>query len=245
MLKKPQYKVYKPPEYDREESYYPVLYLFHGRGDNERTWLEKGKVKSIADELISNGTISPVVIVMPYGFMNSEDQDLKAGRYRYPEPSEWRNRIVNQVIPDIKRNYRILAGREHHAIAGVSMGSEQALDLVFSDLSLFSRLGCFSTAFPRQRFQKSEIPERWPELVSYKEGPQLQLCQVSWATGEGDIIKQQYQPLLDELTQRSVCVTHSKFEGEHNWNPPNPWGKCIREFLLKSHALPQSENEEV
>lgn len=231
------YEVYTPPDYTERAVSYPALYLLHGRGDSERTWLERGDVKSIADQMIGSRRLAPLVIVMPYGFMSREDQNVNTRTHRYPEPNEWKQRLL-EIIPDVERRYRIRRGREHQAIAGVSMGSEQALDLVFGDPTLFSRLGCFSPAFPRKQFQleggrfkAEEVAARWPKLVNYEQEPQLELCRLSWGSDEGDIIRTQYEPLRNELTLRSVRVTQKTFPGAHRWTNNSPWKDCLKDFL--------------
>jgi len=230
-------KVYLPPDYDQANASYPTLYLLHGRGDHERTWQARGEVEAVTDDLIAQGAVTPLVIVMPYGFISPEDQDVAVPRNnRYATPQEWRQYLVDQLIPDVQRQYRVRREREHRAIAGASMGSEQALDVVFSDLSQFSGLGCFSPAFPRQRFNREAIPERWPQLVGYAEGPRLTLCYVAWASGENDEwIDAQYTPLRDALADRGVNVSGPPhpIPGGHNWNPPNPWRECLRDFLTR------------
>lgn len=231
------YEVYTPPDYNDRDVSYPALYLLHGRGDNERTWLERGDVKSIVDQLIGSRRLDPLVIVMPYGFIRREDQNVNVRTYRYPESNEWKQRLL-EIIRDVETRYRIRRGREHQAIAGVSMGSEQALDLVLVDLTRFSRLGCFSPAFPRKQFQlegdrfkTEEVATRWPKLVNYEQEPQLELCRLSWGSDEGDVIQTQYEPLRNELALRSVRVTRETFPGKHGWTNNTPWKACLRDFL--------------
>lgn len=60
--------VYTPPGYEADtEKRYPTLYLIHGYSDHERTWSNTGRAGVIMDNLIAEGTATPMVIVMPYG----------------------------------------------------------------------------------------------------------------------------------------------------------------------------------
>src|SRR2546427_52128 len=125
-----RYQVYRPPDYDRSTASYPTLYLLHGRGDDEHSWLNEGHVEAVVNDAIASRRVAPLLIVMPYGFIRPQDQDVKAKRYLSPPPQELRP-VVDRIMADVEGRYRVLPGREHQAIAGVSMGSEQALDLVF------------------------------------------------------------------------------------------------------------------
>src|SRR3954451_16901157 len=60
-----KYAVYLPPDYERSERNYPVLYLLHGGGDDQTGWVQFGEVLRIADKAINDGTATPMVIIMP------------------------------------------------------------------------------------------------------------------------------------------------------------------------------------
>ena len=57
--------VYTPPGYEaRHSTRYPVLYLQHGGGEDERVWIEMGRANLILDNLIAEGKAKPMIIVM-------------------------------------------------------------------------------------------------------------------------------------------------------------------------------------
>src|SRR5207302_10947600 len=59
--------VYTPPGYEKNSQKYPVLYLFHGSGDNDATWTSVGRAQFITDNLIDQHKAVPMIIVMPDG----------------------------------------------------------------------------------------------------------------------------------------------------------------------------------
>ena len=57
--------IYTPPDYDKStKKHYPVLYLQHGGGEDERVWIEMGRTNLILDNLIAEGKITPFIVVM-------------------------------------------------------------------------------------------------------------------------------------------------------------------------------------
>lgn len=112
-----KYAVYLPPDYERSERSYPVLYLLHGAGDDQTGWVQFGEVLHIADEAIRNGRATPMVIVMPdantgqRGYFN----DI-SGNWNYEDF------FFEELIPYVEQKYRIKSQKRYRAIAGLSMG---------------------------------------------------------------------------------------------------------------------------
>ena len=112
-----RYSVYLPAGYATDERSYPVLYLLHGKGDDDSGWIQFGEVKRIADEAMARGIATPMVIVMPdantgqLGYFN----DLR-GQWRYEDF------FFTELIPHIEKSYRVRTDRRYRAVAGLSMG---------------------------------------------------------------------------------------------------------------------------
>jgi enterochelin esterase-like enzyme/alkylhydroperoxidase family enzyme len=140
--------VYTPPGYESASGRYPVLYLLHGAGGNERTWTENGRAQVILDNLIADGRLEPLVVVMPYGYASAREP----GAPRADAAENRRQRegfardLLNDVIPLVDTSYRVYADREHRAIAGLSLGGAQALAIGLKHTDLFSRVAGFSSA---------------------------------------------------------------------------------------------------
>ncbi len=155
--------IYTPPQYDKDTTKrYPVLYLQHGSGEDETGWAVQGHANLILDNLIAEKKAVPMIIVIENGYANpvsaaditvSEARDgarrgeMMTGR-RGGAPgggtSAFENVLINEVIPMIDKDYHTLADREHRAMAGLSMGANQTIQITMNNLNLFSHIGGFS-----------------------------------------------------------------------------------------------------
>jgi enterochelin esterase family protein len=140
--------VYTPPGYDQSANRYPVLYLLHGAGSTETSWTERGKAHVILDNLIADGKLKPLVVVMPFGYAFARAGT--AGRGDAAENKQQREGFardfLEDVIPMIDAKFRVYADRDHRAIAGLSLGGAQSLAIGLSHTDLFSRVAGFSSA---------------------------------------------------------------------------------------------------
>lgn len=139
--------IYTPPGYEKENSKrYPVLYLQHGMGENETGWGNQGHAGLIMDNLIAEGKAVPFIIVM-------ENSSVKFERPREPRTpgpggfdfaGEWKNVLLNDLIPYVEANYRVIADQQHRAMAGLSMGGMQTRIITLANPEVFSQVGMFS-----------------------------------------------------------------------------------------------------
>lgn len=137
--------VYTPAEYETEfTKRYPVLYLQHGAGENEAEWTHAGFAAIIADNLIAEGRLEPLIIVMNNDFVYRPGDS----RGRLALAPDWAGNfeemLLKESIPDIESHYRVIADAEHRAMAGLSLGGmlTNAVGIKHSDL--FSYYGIFS-----------------------------------------------------------------------------------------------------
>ena len=114
-----KYAIYLPPDYEKSDRTYPVLYLLHGATDDQTGWVQFGEVQHIADRSINSGDATPMIIVMP---------DANTGRMGYVNDikGEWlyEDFFFQEFIPFMEKTYRIKADKHYRAIAGLSMGGE-------------------------------------------------------------------------------------------------------------------------
>ncbi len=150
--------VYTPPGYDAAlNSRYPVLYLQHGGGEDERVWIEMGRANVILDNLLAEGKVKPFIVVMessavgaPRAAAPGAGGDAGAGRgpgmagIGGPGGGAYGQFMVNELIPWIDSNFRTLANRENRAMAGLSMGGMQTAAVTMANLDKFSYIGLFS-----------------------------------------------------------------------------------------------------
>jgi enterochelin esterase family protein len=139
--------VYTPPDYDINPSErYPVLYLQHGSGEDETGWTFQGHANLILDNLIAEKKAVPIMIVMDNGYALRP-----AGPFGPPSAapgdfSTFEDVMINEVIPMIDSTFRTIPDREHRAMAGLSMGANQALRLATGHLDTFAYMAGFSGA---------------------------------------------------------------------------------------------------
>jgi enterochelin esterase-like enzyme len=141
--------VYTPPDYDMNTSArYPVLYLQHGMGEDETGWSVQGKANLILDNLIAEKKTVPMIIVMDNGYASRPSpvppQNSDASGRAGVGISAFEEVMINEIIPMIDATYRTIAGREHRAMAGLSMGGNQTCQVTFHNLDKFSYIGAFS-----------------------------------------------------------------------------------------------------
>jgi enterochelin esterase-like enzyme len=174
-------QVYTPPGYSKDKKY-PQLYMLHGIGGNEREeWARGGVANVILDNLIADKKIEPMVVVFPNGNASAEPNAGGRGGFGggfggWGKPFE--NDLLKDIIPYIESHYSVATDREHRAVAGLSMGGGQALNIGLGNLDTFAWVGGFSSA------PNTAPPEQLvPDADKAKE--QLKLLYVSCGNKDG------------------------------------------------------------
>jgi enterochelin esterase-like enzyme len=171
--------IYTPPGYSKNKKY-PVLYLLHGIGGDEKEWLRGGQPQVILDNLYANGKLEPLIVVMPNG--RAIKDDSAKGNIMAPEKVEafatFEKDLLNDLIPFIEKKYPVLRDREHRAIAGLSMGGGQSLNFGLGNLDMFAWVGGFSSA-PNTKVPEQLLPD--PEEAKKK----LKLLWISCGDADG------------------------------------------------------------
>lgn len=117
-----KYSIILPEDYFVSKKSYPVVYLLHGLGDNESSWLEYGRVSQMADKAIRQKQIVPMIFVMPQGFRNYYVNEY-TGKFPYEDM------FIKELVPFIDKQYKTIADKDHRATMGYSMGGFGALVL--------------------------------------------------------------------------------------------------------------------
>ena len=141
--------VYTPAEYElakNAKKRYPVLYLQHGMGEGETSWMLQGKMQHIMDNAIGKGEAVPMIVVMesgdikqPFGGGNNQAGRSEYGASFYPV-------LLNDLIPYIDANFRTKTDRDNRAMAGLSWGGHQTFDVALTNLDKFAWIATFSGA---------------------------------------------------------------------------------------------------
>lgn len=171
--------IYTPPGFSKKKKY-PVLYLLHGIGGDEKEWLNGGKPQVILDNLYAENKIEPMIVVMPNGRAMKDD---RAGGNVFDSAkvqafATFEKDLLNDLIPFIEKKYSVLADREHRAIAGLSMGGGQSLNFGLGNLDKFAWVGGFSSA-PNTKRPEELVPD--PEETKSK----LKLLWISCGDADG------------------------------------------------------------
>jgi len=128
--------VYTPPGYDRNvQGRYPVLYLFHGANSDETVWTRHGHANLILDNLLARGKAKPFLVVMPFGYgVPPGTPPPASGGGPSDNTALFSRDLIEDVIPLIQSQYRVYTDRDHRAIAGLSMGGGESLDIGLNHL---------------------------------------------------------------------------------------------------------------
>jgi len=146
--------VYTPPGYDGTSERYPVFYLLHGGGDEDSGWSTIGRAGFILDNLLAAGKAKPMIVVMPNGSL-PRPANLPAmtpGTTPSPEvvatmaalQNRFTSELMKEIVPFVEKSFRVVADKDHRAIAGLSMGGGQTLQVVVSNPDQFAYVAVWS-----------------------------------------------------------------------------------------------------
>jgi enterochelin esterase family protein len=205
--------IYTPAGYDKNSNEkYPVLYLIHGATDTEETWYKVGRINLIMDNLIAQGKVKPMIIVMPY----ANPSAALAKNYTVTQVNGFSSDIfttdmVNDIIPFIDSNYRVIAGKENRAIAGFSRGGRQTLAIGLGHPELFSYVCGFAPAV-----NKTDAEKNFTGLYATPEQLNgLKLLQIS--CGSEDSLYPSAQGLTETFKAKNIKYQTFFIDGGHTW----------------------------
>ena len=217
--------VYTPAEYEKGKKKYPVLYLQHGMGEGETSWMLQGKMQHIMDNAIAKGEAVPMLVVMesgdikaPFNFAGGGSNEQGRSSYGasfYPV-------LLNDLIPYIDANFRTKSDRENRAMAGLSWGGHQTFDVVLNNLDKFAWMGTFSGAI-----FGLDVKTAYNGVFANADefNKKIHYFYMNW--GSEDFIKS--QPIVDSLRELGVRVDSSVSEGTgHEFLT---WRRGLHEFI--------------
>ena len=133
------YTLYLPADYDQSQRTYPVVYLLHGYTDDNTAWLQFGEVNRFADKAIADGTIPPMIIVMP-------DADSSFYINSYDGKEKYEDFFIKEFIPAIEKAWKIKGEKRFRGVAGLSMGGYGTLIYALKYPELFAAAAPLSAA---------------------------------------------------------------------------------------------------
>lgn len=210
--------VYVPAGYDSSK-HYGVLYLMHGIGGSESEWGMTGNaslVKKMADNLIAKGEAEPFIIVTPNGRSSKDFGNINSN---YNSFYKFGQELRNDLIPYIDSTYSTIQDRDHRAMAGLSMGGMQTINIGLCECcDIISWFGAFSAA--PTSYTASQIESRLnTEFADYSVNYFYNICglqdsiALSAAQGAAQLL-----PRMSDKFEDGKNFTWQTVPGGHDFN---------------------------
>lgn len=206
-----QFYIYTPPGYDTNVGEkYPVLYIMHGGGEDERGWATQGKTDLILDNLIAEKKALPMLVVMV-------DGNMPAPGFGEVTLKMFDSELKQCIIPFVEKNYRAEVDSKYRALAGLSMGGIQTLYVGVNNTQLFSYLGVFSSGWIQQ--MQSAIADAQYEFMKKNTALINGNLRQFWIAmgGKEDIAYNNCQLMLTKFDEMKIKYTYSEYPGGHTW----------------------------
>lgn len=232
--------VYLPDGYDSDTTRrYPILYLLHGASDTHTAWTGKGNMRQITDEAIAAGMACPMVIVMPDA---SGEGERHTGRHMgYFDVPDWpyERFFFEEFMPEIETRYRILADKQHRAIAGLSMGGGGTAAYALHHPELFGSACSMSgllDVFPGPRnydsdFQRSVVENSPVAILRGMSGQEIEEVRtIRWWVdcGDDDFLWKSNVTFYSLMRERDIPVQYRMRDGGHTWRY---WQTVLNDIL--------------
>ncbi|GAB3987695.1 esterase family protein [Spirosoma daeguense] len=219
--------VYTPPGYEQNKGKYPVFYLLHGAGDDDSGWNSIGRAGFIIDNLLAAGKAKPMVVVMPNGSM---PMMLTTGQ---ANPAQHMNKmralfadeLLKDIMPLVEKTYRVTTTPDTRAIAGLSMGGFQTLDVTLTRPELFNYVGVFSSGFFGNSIDEAET--KYAKALNdpgFNKGKKL-----FWiGIGKDDFVMDSNKKTLALLDKHQIKYQYKETAGGHTWIN---WRQYLNEYV--------------
>jgi len=229
--------IYTPPGYDENrDQRYPVLYLLHGAGEDERGWSTQGRMNFILDNLIAAGRAQPMIVVMENGggsalFARPRGAGGPGGGPGAPRPGgpggfrgqQFGEILLAEVIPSVEAIFRTKTDRGNRAIAGLSMGAGQAMRIGLSNLDKFAYIGAFSGFGVRNEDIKTAYEGVWADPKAFND--KVNAFYISVGTKENVDGARRFHEAL-----KGAGIQHEYFQSDgtaHEWQT---WRRSLHGF---------------
>ena len=204
--------IYTPPGYDTSTEKYPVLYLLHGGGEDQRGWATQGKTNIILDNLIAEGKAVPMVIAMLDGNVSSGGM----GGFGENSLRAFENELKRSAIPFIENNYRVKTDANSRALAGLSMGGLQTLYAGIKNTDMFAYLGVFSSGWWANNTELSDPQYEFMKNNATTINSNLKQFWLSMG-GEEDIAHDNCEIMMKKFDEMGIHYKYSEYPGGHTW----------------------------
>jgi len=224
--------VYTPPGYDTKTSEkYPVIYIQHGGGEDERGWVEQGKTDIILDNLIAEEKAKPMIVVISNGNVSS---GKGGGGYSSAGMAAFKDEMTKNIVPFIDKNFLTLANPKNRALCGLSMGGGQAFYVGLESPDYFASVGIFSSGIfggiNNLSGKEFDAEKEVPGLLSKSQtfNNKLKLFYIS--VGEQDPRFEFTKKAVRKFQDVGLKVQFNSFPGDHEWQV---WRKSLHDFASR------------
>ncbi len=230
--------VYTPPGYEGGSDKYPVFYLLHGAGDEDSCWSTIGRAGFILDNLLAEKKAVPMIVVMPNGslprpanlprFTPGTPLSPEARAAMEAAQQRFTDELLKGVVPFVEKHYRVRTGREHKAIAGLSMGGGQALRILTTHPDTFAYVGLWSAA--TFRGNPEEFEKRNESFLKGADQVNKTVKLISISVGDKDSLVNGSKSLAALLEKHGIAHELHISGGGHTWIN---WRHYLSEFAPK------------
>lgn len=219
-------RVYTPPGYEKGNAKYPVFYLLHGGGDDDSGWNTVGRAGFILDNLIAAGKAKPMIVVMPNGSMpTSPSTGMPNPQVINNMRALFADEFLKEIMPMVEKTYRTQPNAENRALAGLSMGGFQTLDVTLTRPELFNYVGVFSSGFFGPSIDEAETKyARALNDPNFNKGKKL-----FWVgIGKDDFVMDANKKTLALLDKHQIKYQYKETAGGHTWIN---WRQYLNEYV--------------
>jgi enterochelin esterase family protein len=225
--------IYTPPGYELGHGKFPVFYLRHGAGDSDDAWTSVGRAGFILDNLIAAHSAKPMIVVMPAG--HTRPFGFGRGGPR-PATDEFVQDFLDDIMPCVEKNYRVYTDRAHRAIAGLSMGGGQTINIALPHLDQFSYVGVYSSGIfgitgrgPGANTNEPQGPSWEEQHRTVLDDPKLKKgLKLFWfSTGKDDFLIATTRATVEMFQKHGFQPVFHESPGAHTWIN---WRNYLDEF---------------
>lgn len=204
--------VYTPADYGKDaKRKYPVYYLVSGTTDTEETWYKAGRANFILDNLIHDGKANEMIVVMPYGNMNTGNPrpESNAAGSTYDLFSQ---EMEQCIMPLVEQSFRTRNERDGRAIGGFSRGAGEALYTAFKLPGRFASVCAYSGFLTHELYE-----QQFPQLIGNPAKTNSDYRLIWFGIGTDDFLLEGVRKNKELFKQRGVHFEEFETTGGHTW----------------------------
>jgi enterochelin esterase-like enzyme len=213
------YRVYLPPCYGETTRRYPYVILFHGSDADQTQWTEQLAAQEALEAGLTAKALPPMILVMPEGGELANTNVFKTGQ-------SWESLVIDELMPEVEKNFCTWNAREGRAIGGISRGGFWAFEIAFRHFELFGAVGGHSAFFDPQIAPPAYNPLSLAKTVQFPPGLQPRI----WLdAGKDDYARPNVEVFQKTLATRNIDPGYTMNPtGRHE---VKYWAEHVGEYL--------------